>query len=176
MKEILHDPIDREMVRSINEIGHLTGKQTIAEFAENAEIITMLRGMGIDYAQGYGVSEPKRLLQQPMTRMLTHDLASARRRSPSFCAASSVSRELAARRGRPHAAAGISRDDCSLLLTAATGQGRQGHHLAFGEAGHCARADLLAEGAELKDGCWGKRLMTSRMPRQPLWFADARSR
>jgi diguanylate cyclase (GGDEF)-like protein/PAS domain S-box-containing protein len=63
VKEILHDPIDREMVRSINEIGHLTGKRTIAEFAENAEIITMLRGMGIDYAQGYGVSEPKRLIQ-----------------------------------------------------------------------------------------------------------------
>ena len=61
VKEILHDPIDREMVRSINEIGHLTGKQTIAEFAENEEIITMLRGMGIDYAQGYGVSEPKRI-------------------------------------------------------------------------------------------------------------------
>jgi diguanylate cyclase (GGDEF)-like protein/PAS domain S-box-containing protein len=63
VKEILHDPIDREMVRSINEIGHLTGKRTIAEFAENQEIITMLRGMGIDYAQGYGVSEPKRLLE-----------------------------------------------------------------------------------------------------------------
>ncbi|MEO1034729.1 MAG: EAL domain-containing protein [Pseudomonadota bacterium] len=63
VKEMLHDPIDREMVRSINEIGHLTGKQTIAEFAENQEIITMLRGMGIDYAQGYGVSEPKRVLQ-----------------------------------------------------------------------------------------------------------------
>jgi diguanylate cyclase (GGDEF)-like protein/PAS domain S-box-containing protein len=59
VKEILHDPIDREMVRSINEIGHLTGKKTIAEFAENTEIITMLRGMGIDYAQGYGVAEPK---------------------------------------------------------------------------------------------------------------------
>src|SRR5450432_3670394 len=38
VKEILHDPIDRELVRSINEIGHLTGKQTIAEFAENQEI------------------------------------------------------------------------------------------------------------------------------------------
>jgi diguanylate cyclase (GGDEF)-like protein/PAS domain S-box-containing protein len=61
VREILHDPIDREMVRSINEIGHLTGKQTIAEFAENQEIITMLKGMGIDYAQGYGVSEPQRL-------------------------------------------------------------------------------------------------------------------
>jgi diguanylate cyclase (GGDEF)-like protein/PAS domain S-box-containing protein len=61
VKEILHDPIDREMVRSINEIGHLTGKKTIAEFAENKEIITMLKGMGIDYAQGYGVSEPQRI-------------------------------------------------------------------------------------------------------------------
>jgi EAL domain-containing protein (putative c-di-GMP-specific phosphodiesterase class I) len=61
VKEILHDPIDREMVRSINEIGHLTGKQTIAEFAENAEIITMLRGLGVDYAQGYGVAVPKQL-------------------------------------------------------------------------------------------------------------------
>jgi diguanylate cyclase (GGDEF)-like protein/PAS domain S-box-containing protein len=61
VKEMLHDPIDREMVRSINEIGHLTGKQTIAEFAENEEIITMLRGIGVDYAQGYGVSEPKRV-------------------------------------------------------------------------------------------------------------------
>ncbi len=61
VKEILHDPIDREMVRSINEIGHLTGKQTIAEFAENEEIITMLRGMGVDYAQGFGVAEPKRV-------------------------------------------------------------------------------------------------------------------
>src|SRR6266404_5669949 len=59
VKEILHDPIDREMVRSINEIGHLTGKQTIAEFAENQEIINMLQSLGVDYAQGYGVSQPR---------------------------------------------------------------------------------------------------------------------
>ena len=68
VKEILHDPIDREMVRSINEIGHLTGKQTIAEFAENEEIITMLRGIGVDYAQGYGVSEPKQILEAGFAR------------------------------------------------------------------------------------------------------------
>jgi EAL domain-containing protein (putative c-di-GMP-specific phosphodiesterase class I) len=63
VKEILHDPIDREMVRSINEIGHLTGKQTIAEFAESADIINMLRSLGVDYAQGYGVSQPQRVLK-----------------------------------------------------------------------------------------------------------------
>ncbi len=63
VKEILHDPIDREMVRSINEIGHLTGKRTIAEFAENVEIINMLTRMGIDYAQGFGVAEPEHILR-----------------------------------------------------------------------------------------------------------------
>ncbi len=63
VKEILHDPIDREMVRSINEIGHLTGKLTIAEFAENEEIIAMLRNFGVDYAQGYGIAVPQRILK-----------------------------------------------------------------------------------------------------------------
>ncbi len=63
VKEILHDPIDREMVRSINEIGHLTGKQTIAEFAENEEIINMLRSLGVDYAQGYGIAPPQRIVR-----------------------------------------------------------------------------------------------------------------
>jgi EAL domain-containing protein (putative c-di-GMP-specific phosphodiesterase class I) len=63
VKSILTDPIDREMVRSINEIGHLTHKQTIAEFAENEEIINMLRSLGVDYAQGYGVSSPQRILK-----------------------------------------------------------------------------------------------------------------
>ena len=63
VKGILHDPIDLEMVRSINEIGHLTGKQTIAEFAENSAIIEKLRGLGVDYAQGYGISTPQRVLK-----------------------------------------------------------------------------------------------------------------
>lgn len=63
VKEILHDPIDREMVRSINEIGHLTGKQTIAEFAENMEIVEMLRSLGVDYAQGYAIAVPQRVMK-----------------------------------------------------------------------------------------------------------------
>src|SRR3954469_5834334 len=63
VKEMLHDPIDREMVRSINEIGHLTGKKTIAEFAENAEIIQMLTSLGVDYAEGYGIAQPQRVLK-----------------------------------------------------------------------------------------------------------------
>ena len=52
------------MVRSINEIGHLTGKQTIAEFAENQEIINMLQSLGVDYAQGLRrMLQPQRVLK-----------------------------------------------------------------------------------------------------------------
>ncbi len=64
VKDMLNDPIDREMVRSINEIGHLTDKLTIAEFAENQETIDLLRRMGVDYAQGYGVAEPERVIRE----------------------------------------------------------------------------------------------------------------
>jgi diguanylate cyclase (GGDEF)-like protein/PAS domain S-box-containing protein len=71
VREILHDPIDREMVRSINEIGHLTGKQTIAEFAENAEIIQMLTNIGVDYAQGYGVAQPQRVVRSAASQSAT---------------------------------------------------------------------------------------------------------
>ncbi|MGC4027483.1 MAG: EAL domain-containing protein [Steroidobacteraceae bacterium] len=67
VRGILHDPIDREMVRSINEIGHLTGKLVIAEFAENAEIIQTLASLGVDYAQGYGIAQPSRLMKGPPT-------------------------------------------------------------------------------------------------------------
>ena len=60
MREILRDPIDWKMVWSINEIGHLTGKQTIAEFAENPEVIQMLTSLGVDYAQRRGAAQPQR--------------------------------------------------------------------------------------------------------------------
>jgi diguanylate cyclase (GGDEF)-like protein/PAS domain S-box-containing protein len=65
VRGILNDPIDREMVRSINEIGHLTGKLVIAEFAENQEIIQTLASLGVDYAQGYGIAQPTRLSKVP---------------------------------------------------------------------------------------------------------------
>ena len=58
VKDILDDPIDFEMVKSINEIGHVMGKKTIAEFVENDEILAMLEHIGVDYAQGFGIGMP----------------------------------------------------------------------------------------------------------------------
>lgn len=59
VKDIVDDPIDLAMVRSINEIGHVMGKKTIAEFVENKEIFDKLKEIGVDYAQGYGIAKPK---------------------------------------------------------------------------------------------------------------------
>jgi diguanylate cyclase (GGDEF)-like protein/PAS domain S-box-containing protein len=53
------DPIDHAMVKSINEIGHLMGLQTIAEFVESDQILAELRVIGVDYAQGYAIGKPQ---------------------------------------------------------------------------------------------------------------------
>ena len=58
VKAIANNTIDRAMVESINNIGHVMGLQTVAEFAENDAIINMLKEIGVDYAQGYGVAMP----------------------------------------------------------------------------------------------------------------------
>ncbi|MES2072971.1 MAG: EAL domain-containing protein [Pseudomonadota bacterium] len=61
IKEIVDSPTDRAMVESINQIGHVMGKQTIAEFVENDAIIACLQEIGVDFAQGYGVGRPEPL-------------------------------------------------------------------------------------------------------------------
>jgi diguanylate cyclase (GGDEF)-like protein/PAS domain S-box-containing protein len=57
--DMLIDPIDGAMVESINHIGHVMEKKTIAEFVENEQILKRLREIGVDYAQGYGIEKPK---------------------------------------------------------------------------------------------------------------------
>ena len=62
VKDIDSDPIDYAMVRSINDVGHVMGKKTIAEFVENDAILARLREIGVDYAQGYGIAKPKPII------------------------------------------------------------------------------------------------------------------
>ena len=61
VKNIMDDPIDLAMVKSINDIGHVMGKKTIAEFTENKEILAKLRELGVDYAQGDVIGKPVRV-------------------------------------------------------------------------------------------------------------------
>ncbi len=58
VRDIVDNPTDRVMVSSIHQIGQLLGIKTIAEFVENDDIIDVLRLIGIDLVQGYGVGKP----------------------------------------------------------------------------------------------------------------------
>jgi diguanylate cyclase (GGDEF)-like protein/PAS domain S-box-containing protein len=59
IKDIIDNPINLVIVQSIHEIARVIGKYTIAEFVESDAILEKLRKIGIDYAQGYGISAPE---------------------------------------------------------------------------------------------------------------------
>ena len=58
IRDIVVDPVDHAMVDAINQIGHVMGLTTIAESVESDAILEKLRNLGVDYAQGFGISEP----------------------------------------------------------------------------------------------------------------------
>jgi diguanylate cyclase (GGDEF)-like protein/PAS domain S-box-containing protein len=58
VKRIVDDEVDLALVRSINDVGKVMRKGTIAEFVENEAILQKLREIGVDYAQGYGIGRP----------------------------------------------------------------------------------------------------------------------
>lgn len=58
VRNLLTDRPDRAMVEMISHIGHIMGKQIVAEFVENEEVADALFDIGIDYAQGFGIAPP----------------------------------------------------------------------------------------------------------------------
>jgi diguanylate cyclase (GGDEF)-like protein len=61
VRDILSDPVDYAMVRSINELGQLLGKETIAKFVETTGLAEELERMGVNYVQGYAFAKPRPL-------------------------------------------------------------------------------------------------------------------
>ncbi len=64
VKGIVDDEVDAAMVEAINQVGHIMKIKTIAEFVENAEIMLVLKGLDIDYAQGYHIDKPIPLIEK----------------------------------------------------------------------------------------------------------------
>jgi len=61
VKNIVSDAVDKAFVDSINKIAQIMDIETIAEFVENDEILDVLKTLGVNYAQGYGISAPQPL-------------------------------------------------------------------------------------------------------------------
>jgi EAL domain-containing protein (putative c-di-GMP-specific phosphodiesterase class I) len=58
---IEHDPINQTMVRSMQQIAEQLGLKTVAEFVETQATLNCLRELGIDFAQGYFIDQPRPL-------------------------------------------------------------------------------------------------------------------
>ena len=56
---MLEDHMDCAFVDVINQLGHVAGLKTIAEFVENEAVHNKLKEMGVDFAQGYGLHQPE---------------------------------------------------------------------------------------------------------------------
>ncbi len=58
VSNIATDPVDYEMVSSINRIGQVMGKRTVAESVEHTAVLDKLTQIGVDYAQGFALGLP----------------------------------------------------------------------------------------------------------------------
>jgi diguanylate cyclase (GGDEF)-like protein/PAS domain S-box-containing protein len=61
IKDIVTDPLDRAMVESINQVGHVMGIQTVAEGVTSSAVVERLKSLGVDFAQGNWISPPRPL-------------------------------------------------------------------------------------------------------------------
>ncbi len=59
VSDMVNNTIDHAMVAAINEVAHIMGIQTIAEYVENEQIMKKLRAINVDFGQGYGIEQPK---------------------------------------------------------------------------------------------------------------------
>jgi diguanylate cyclase (GGDEF)-like protein/PAS domain S-box-containing protein len=62
VQEMAVDPVKRAMVASINQIGHVMGLRTIAEWVETRQVLDLVTALGVDYAQGFWFSRGEPLI------------------------------------------------------------------------------------------------------------------
>jgi diguanylate cyclase (GGDEF)-like protein len=61
VKDMHKDPIDKAVIKYIQEIATLKGQETVAEYVETIEDVEELRKIGITYGQGYFLGKPRAL-------------------------------------------------------------------------------------------------------------------
>jgi len=63
VQNLASDPVDRALVESVNQIGHVLNMKTVAEYVEDEATMQILAEIGVDYAQGYHIARPESLQQ-----------------------------------------------------------------------------------------------------------------
>lgn len=65
VRDVVTDPLDEAAVRCFADVARVVGVKTVAEFVDQASVLTRLAEIGIDYAQGYLLHKP-----EPIDRLL----------------------------------------------------------------------------------------------------------
>lgn len=58
IRNLVSDPVDQSLVKSMIEVGRSLNKEVIAEFVEDKETLDLLTEYGVDYVQGYFIGKP----------------------------------------------------------------------------------------------------------------------
>lgn len=58
VRDIRGNATNLALVEAINRVGHVMGIQTVAEYVEDRRTAVLLRRLGVDYGQGYGIQRP----------------------------------------------------------------------------------------------------------------------
>lgn len=64
VQNMASDRMSQSIIRAVTEIGHQQGMAVIAEWVSSPEMLEMLMGMGVDYAQGFALHRPERVVFQ----------------------------------------------------------------------------------------------------------------
>lgn len=59
IQNLLNEPTDQILVKSMIDVAHNLGKKVIAEYVEDKETLDLLRKYSVDYVQGYFLGEPR---------------------------------------------------------------------------------------------------------------------
>ena len=66
IRNLVDDPLDETTVRCFRDIAKLLGLKTVAEFVDKDALMTRLREIGVDYAQGFLIHRP-----EPLDKLIT---------------------------------------------------------------------------------------------------------
>jgi EAL domain-containing protein (putative c-di-GMP-specific phosphodiesterase class I) len=61
--QIAQDGVNRSMVEAVSKVARALGIETVAEWVESEEVLTELRRIGVDFAQGFHLARPQPLAQ-----------------------------------------------------------------------------------------------------------------
>ena len=61
IRDLIDDPLDDAAVRCFVDVARVVGVKTVAEFVDRPEVLDRVRGIGIDFAQGYLLHRPEPL-------------------------------------------------------------------------------------------------------------------